>query len=415
MTAQTLITRYNHFNGKQLNVSTLKAFRLDVQNYIDSTGNGPYVKELKGILERSSRALKLGHDVMVIDLEPIPFKKSVKKNIAVAPVEKIATESQIELLNKKFDDFKKQFNKKLVDSKANTETAIEEITKVVIPNMVKKESKVVNSPKSKRESKRPLPPAERKEGNKVSAEKTKLPVVLHEEKPADEKAGLPKSTKGLKGFEDFKNLEFKQLELNEKYKRDFLKLFLDTLIMIWGKPGEGKTVYTLEFAQFLASIGFKILYIAREEYGRSTLTEKIQKFNIGHPNLKCVRDLDHLKKEGGSLSDFDGFFFDSINALKWKLADFENFVKDNPGKLCVLIVQTTKEGDFRGGQEWLHEVDVAGEVLDRKLVLHKNRLDPDFRDKAEKIQFDSLVKEKKQKSIINEKVKKELAPETSHT
>jgi hypothetical protein len=237
------------------------------------------------------------------------------------------------------------------------------------------------------------------------------------EKPADEKAGLPTTPtpsppkSGLQGFEDFKDTKFTQIPLEGKYKTDFLKLYSDTLLMLSGMPGHGKTVYTLEFAQYLAAHGLKVLYLAKEEFGRSTLAEKITLFNIGHANLRVVRDFEMLKRKGGNIDDFDVIFFDSINAMKMKIADFEKFVEDHPGKMLVLILQSTKDGDFKGGQEWLHFVDVAGKIVDRKLILEKNRLDPDFKEKAEDLEIASMVKEKTKQNIINEKVKRQLAPE----
>jgi antirestriction protein ArdC len=284
---------------------------------------------------------------------------------------------------------------------------------------VTKRNKVAESSKAKRASKSLLPPAERSARSKASRKISKInPTELDglpiSEKPAEAKAGLPTSNlpSGLKGFEDLKNLPHEELILDEPYKSDFIKMYNDTQIMLWGMPGSGKSVKALKFAQYLAEKkGKKVLYVAREEYGRSTMTIKINEHNIGHPNLKVVRDLNQLKKEGGVIEDFDAVFFDSINVLGMALKEYQEFVAAHPGRIYLPIVQSNKDGSFRGGNDWEHEVDIAGEVIDYELALSKNRYDPKFKEKAEKLHIESEVREKKKKTIINEKVKKELAPE----
>jgi hypothetical protein len=217
---------------------------------------------------------------------------------------------------------------------------------------------------------------------------------------------------GLKGFEDLKNIVHKKIELDEPWKSDFIEMYGDTQIMSWGMPGSGKSVKALKFAQYLAEKqNLKVLYVAREEYGRSTMTKKINENNIGHPNLKVVRDFDQLKKEGGKVEDFDAVFFDSINVLRMSLQDYQDFVAAHPGRIYYPIVQSNKDGSFKGGNDWEHEVDIAGEVIDFEVALTKNRYDPNFRQKAEKLQIESMVKDKKKTIAINDKVKKELAPE----
>jgi hypothetical protein len=200
-------------------------------------------------------------------------------------------------------------------------------------------------------------------------------------------------------------LNFKKIDLEGKYRSDFLKMYSDTQIMIWGKPGHGKTVYLLYFAQYLAKKGVKTLYIANEELNRSTLTMKINEHQIGHANLKFTKNFEEMKRAGYSITDFDVIIFDSIQSLGFNLDRYKKFVEENPGICYILVAQSTKNGDFRGGQEWEHEVDIAGEIVNRKLVLRKNRLDPNFHEKADKLMIDERIAEKKKTIFINDKLK----------
>jgi hypothetical protein len=229
-------------------------------------------------------------------------------------------------------------------------------------------------------------------------------------RPAGPAATKPDSKLAkLNGFERVKQMHFKKIQLDGEWAQELNPfIYSDTQIMFWGMPGSGKTVKLLKFAQYLAQKGLNVLYLANEEMNRSTLTEKANEFNIGHPNLKAYRSLKALEKDGGSVADFDAVFFDSINSMGMDLKTYRQFVEDHPGKIYIPIVQCTKDGGFRGGQDWEHEVDIAGAVVNRKVILRKNRLDPNFRQKAEALELEELINEKKKKHQINQSVKNQL-------
>lgn len=252
---------------------------------------------------------------------------------------------------------------------------------------------------------------------KVSRAKTVLPVKKSlSAPPVLPASGVPQvkskvsKLSGVVSGADISKLDFTQIKLTGRYKEDFIRMYCDTQIMIWGKPGHGKTVYTLQFAQYLAELGIPVLFVAHEELNRSTLTEKTRKFNIHHKNLSFVRKLEELKISNKTLDDFDVVFFDSIQSIKMTLDSYEKFVEDHPGKMYVIIVQTTKDGKFKGGQEWLHAVDIGGEILNRRMVLYKNRLDSEFDKKSDKLIFEQKVNDAKKRLSVKDEVKKLTAP-----
>lgn len=201
--------------------------------------------------------------------------------------------------------------------------------------------------------------------------------------------------------------KWRKLELTGRWKEMFTALNSDNQVMIHGLPGSGKTWLILELAQYLAKeLDLNVLFVENEEYGRSTWDEKIEKQNVQpHPKLKIVGDFQQLEKEGGKINDFDVIFLDSVQSLGMDLPAYKAFVKKHFGRLFFPIIQSTKEGGFRGGQDWEHEVDTHGEVRKRQMIFHKNRLDPDFETKREQLLVDDLVKEKKKSKLIAESVK----------
>jgi len=245
---------------------------------------------------------------------------------------------------------------------------------------------------------------------------TEFAIKVKEKKIKNTSSKKIKALNGVVDASAIASLNFSQVELDGKYKSDFVRMYSDTQFMFWGKPGHGKTVALLQFAQYLSDKKkLKVLYIADEEMNRSTLTEKIREFKIGNENLKFVKDLDALKRSGKSIHDFDAIFFDSVQSLGFTLESYKKFVKNNPGRIYVLIVQSTKDGSFKGGQDWLHEVDIAGEFVNYKLIIYKNRLDSQFAEKSNKLLIDEKVNEGKKKLEIREKIKGSMQPKVITT
>lgn len=226
-----------------------------------------------------------------------------------------------------------------------------------------------------------------------------------EPKPDPAQAGFTtdKKISGLRGFEDVGKMKFKEIYLDGDFKELIgERIFGDTQLMFWGKPGSGKTVLLLKLAQYLAEKGLNVLYVANEEMDRSTLTEKVNQFKIGHPNLKATKNL------VSDIEPFDVIFFDSVNSMGMDLKSYVKYTEDHPGKIYIPIVQCTKDGEFKGGKDWEHAVDVCGEVVKRKIVYSKNRLDPNQVEKQEEFMIEEMINHKKKQKMINDHVRNRM-------
>jgi antirestriction protein ArdC len=304
---------------------------------------------------------------------------------------------------KQLEDLMQSDNKFFLMASAKAAKAAEYI--------LNRDTTVVEDPKPIRESKSPRPPVERKGRSKATADRSKKHNAVDglPAKPATDPAGLPTSLEGVERSDQIQKGQHKEIPLNDRWKKEFHRVMSDTQIMIWGRPGSRKTGTLLLFAQYLAEQGKKTLYCAREEKGRSTFDEKLDMLKIGHPNLFISK---YLPK---SLEPFDAIVLDSVNALGFSLQDYVALVEANPGKMYIPIVQSNKDGTFKGGNEWEHEVDIAGEVVKGELILTKNRYDPDFVVKAEEQRVEHLVDEKVKHEKIKKVVQKKLAPEVTPT
>lgn len=237
---------------------------------------------------------------------------------------------------------------------------------------------------------------------KAKMNATKKPAPLFDEPVNDPKQASLFGMKNEKApsTQSGVNYSYTVVELGP-YKKDFHRMFSDTIVQVHGMPGHGKTVYLLKKAQYRAAhTNDNVLYVAREEYGRSVFDMKLKEHNIGHKNLRFRKSL-----EAEDLKWATVIFLDSVTALKLNHEDVETLASDYPNRNWFVVLQSTKGGDFRGSQEWEHLVDIAGEVRNRKLILSKNRLDPNNSTKMEKLLTDDAIQEAKKKKVIREAVK----------
>jgi hypothetical protein len=48
--------------------------------------------------------------------------------------------------------------------------------------------------------------------------------------------------------------------------------------------------------------------------------------------------------------------------LGLKINEYKELRKEHPDKAFIFILQHTKAGDFKGGKDWEHIAEIAGEV-----------------------------------------------------
>lgn len=352
MTLETIIHHYNRLNGNSITRSKLKEFHGRVQKALDNNSHGPLVKDVRGILGRVTNVLKQNFDVIDrVNLTPIEVKK-------VEPVK------------------------------------VEGVKKVAPKKVAKKKTPAVKPA--------PKPAIKKKPVNRKPATKPKV-VKQPAKQPVASSQQPVAVTKSLSGV----NYQYYALPLGE-FEAELYKINSDSNAMFWGKPGHGKTVKMLKLAQHFAQQGKKVHYISEEEYGKSTFDEKLIEHNIGHPNLSFSGDLNE-----SDIAASEIIFFDSVNTLELKPQQVKALDKKYPNRLFVLIVQTTKDGQFRGGRDWEHLVDVAGEISNRKIILHKNRFDKENPEKMSKLMTEDAIAEATKRYKIRSAVKANVQPSKS--
>ncbi len=151
-------------------------------------------------------------------------------------------------------------------------------------------------------------------------------------------------------------MEFKTIGLQGKYRELIGDPSIGFSAMVFGLPKSGKSTLCLDFAKHLAEHHGKVLYCAIEEKFGYTLKEKLERLKAEHPRLYVAENIPE------DLSGYDFVFIDSVSRANLTIDDLNQLRKDNPGVSFIFIFHTTKNGQFRGQNQFAHDVDMIVEV-----------------------------------------------------
>jgi hypothetical protein len=166
-----------------------------------------------------------------------------------------------------------------------------------------------------------------------------------------------KTPSGAMSIDEVLAQEFVVLDLGP-YRKYFGSVSNSFDAMFHGQPGAGKTHFLIGFANWLAENVGNTLYISSEELGSMTMQEIIKK-SIGNKKSSNLYFSKSLK--GLNLNDYVAVFMDSVNHVGLDINSYKNLREEYPEQIFILILQKTKGGQFKGGKDWEHEVDIAGE------------------------------------------------------
>ncbi len=155
---------------------------------------------------------------------------------------------------------------------------------------------------------------------------------------------------------DFANMEFKTLGFTGKWLDFMGDPSPGFTAMVYGKPKFGKSFLCVEFAGYLARNHGKVLYVAKEEKLNKTLQDKLNDKDVKHPNLFVASVLPN------DLSQYDFIFLDSVTKLGLSPDDLSRLKAMYPTKSFIYVFQVTKMGNFRGANNFQHDVDIVIEV-----------------------------------------------------
>lgn len=192
---------------------------------------------------------------------------------------------------------------------------------------------------------------------------------------SDASRGACSHNHGLNGVltaEEMANRKLDLLDFFSFWQSLFGRPARNFTMMFHGEPHNGKTIFLLKLAQYLAETFGDVLYVSSEEFASPTMTKKVNEFLNPIPQrLHFAENLDDP-----DLSEYQFVILDSVNDLGLKINEYREMRKDYPETAFIFILQHTKAGDFKGGKDWEHIAEIVGEVHKGVVTVTKNRYAP---------------------------------------
>ncbi len=171
--------------------------------------------------------------------------------------------------------------------------------------------------------------------------------------------------------DDVKHKKYNSVPLAEKWKTLLGEICLPTHLFVYGSGGSGKTSFALLFTQHLATLGYKILYVAGEQFDTPPFTKLLNQLNIvAGDNYKIVGKLETLNP-----ADFDFVVLDTKDSLEIDTLQFLKLKEQFNQQSFIIVSHGIKTGEFKGKEQWRNIVDVMvyGEHGTIKTGQDKNR------------------------------------------
>ena len=168
---------------------------------------------------------------------------------------------------------------------------------------------------------------------------------------------------GIMSSRDLKDYRYDNYDFDGKWLDLVGKPAKKFHMMVYGRPKQGKSYFCFDIAQYLSNFG-KVLYIAAEEGFSATLQKKLEDMGGDNDNLDFAnfRDYETIKNALPG-HDYRFVVIDSVNYIRIEPEQIEELKADNPRMALITVQQATKDGKFRGSQQFAHNCDIIIEVI----------------------------------------------------
>ena len=144
--------------------------------------------------------------------------------------------------------------------------------------------------------------------------------------------------------------------------------------IVFALPKAGKSIWSMQFADYLANHFGNVLYIASEEGFKGTIKDKITEWTTNRTHLKFAnfKGYEEIKD---NISGYEFVFIDSLDFANITVDEMEELKELNPTTSFITVKQVTKDGKFRGSQEYAHNCDIIVEIIEG-IAYQKGRYNP---------------------------------------
>ncbi|WP_051127976.1 hypothetical protein, partial [Solibacillus isronensis] len=156
------------------------------------------------------------------------------------------------------------------------------------------------------------------------------------------------NSKTVMSMADLEKMEFDLLEFTGRWKEFIGEPQRNFYAICYGKPKNGKSYMSLQFAKYMSRFG-PVLYNAAEEGFAPTLRKKLQEVGITANSRVFVspaRSLKDLAKDIDSHQPLSAVFVDSVSIHTNDNTEFDEFRRRWPNTAFICVMHATKNGDF---------------------------------------------------------------------
>lgn len=186
----------------------------------------------------------------------------------------------------------------------------------------------------------------------------------------------------------YKSVEIPQIEFKGAYKLLLSKAREKFYKLVGGRPEQGKTSYCVKFATYYSQVHGKVLYLPAEQSGTNADFQEVLR-RVGGRGFDIDTNAHqyNLQQLLARIKGYDLVILDSINDMRLSKSD----VKAINERVAVLgVMQSTKAGDFKGGQEFLHDCDKFI-LIDQLTASASKSRGTDPTEERERIPIDKLT------------------------
>jgi hypothetical protein len=193
--------------------------------------------------------------------------------------------------------------------------------------------------------------------NKVNAIRNEI-RALERQRDAGESAMT-----GIMSARDLEQFEYPKYDFTGRWNQFFGDPSINCHYMVFGLPKSGKSTFCMHFAKYLADNHGSVLYVASEEGFSQTLKNKMTNFGLTSDNMHFsnYREAEPIMDIA---SEYDFIFIDSVNFINISPEQIREMKHKNRNLSLITIQQATKDGDFRGSQEYAHDSDSIVKIAD---------------------------------------------------
>ena len=203
--------------------------------------------------------------------------------------------------------------------------------------------------------------------NKIKALKMRIGMLESGERAAEaEESGIMNSY-------DLQNYQYEMYPFTGEWEELMGRPSVPFACMVYGKPKNGKSIFSIQFAKYLSENFGSVLYVAAEEGFSYTLQKKLDEFGMQNQNMNFAnyREVGPLR-QALNAQKFDFVFLDSVNYMNLTPEEIEELKEENPRTSFITINQATKNGGARGSLVMEHNCDIIIEVI-KGVAYHRGR------------------------------------------